>query len=136
MDKFLAGYCTSCKDQQLEPVGHLTRWIGGLLAEGYGSDSGYDHVSYADMVCYHSLTLAFVSRSEYIDTIRLNGNSKELSSSRLDDRQCAALASGLRGTSFLRVLDLSMNEVSDAGALALATYLKVPRKWCHDVAMM
>ncbi|KAJ3258939.1 hypothetical protein HK104_006965, partial [Borealophlyctis nickersoniae] len=65
-----------------------------------------------------------VERGSIPDTFTLNGNSKELRNNRINDDYLDLLLTPMRGTGFLKTLDLSYNQLTDRGAKLLAAFLK------------
>ncbi|KAI9335038.1 hypothetical protein DFJ73DRAFT_34955 [Zopfochytrium polystomum] len=67
------------------------------------------------------------SHSRIPDSLSLSGTQDDLRHRRLDDAHVEALSVPLGGVSFLKSIDLSFNEISDAGAARIASFLKSNR---------
>ncbi|KAJ3039897.1 hypothetical protein HDV00_011680 [Rhizophlyctis rosea] len=65
-----------------------------------------------------------VANGAYPEHFKLNGNSTELRHTRISDDYLEILLTPMRGGGFLRMLDLSYNEIGDKGAKLLGDLLK------------
>eukprot|EP00959_Pyramimonas_sp_CCMP1952_P083668 1749401-Pyramimonas_sp.AAC.1 len=63
-------------------------------------------------------------RNEHLTTIKLNGNSKELFNRRVEYMQVFAMAEALHDNKHVTCLDLSYNNIDDAGVSTLSRLLK------------
>lgn len=69
--------------------------------------------------------LAQLSGNKAGEVLDLKGNQSELKYHRVDDKSIDALSFCFASTNFLRVLDLSYNEIGDQGVIALSNFIKV-----------
>ena len=71
-----------------------------------------------------------INQGDKLESIRLKGTLPDLQQNRINDEMLDIIVSSLTSGGFLRVLDLSYNEIGDNGAISLAKFIKV---WIAEI---
>lgn len=107
MNYFLEKYATASKKMNMNTLPYIVSTLKTSLESGYFA----------------------TNRSSAIDTLSLKGSIPEFKYRRLNDDNLNCIMNSMVGVGFLRMLDLSYNEIGDKSSTAIAKFIKVKFKF-------
>ena len=114
---FLDRYTGLCSRKKLVAIQSLVNQLQLALNSGY--------FFYGAVLFNHHVPRCFPHYRDAVDSLVLKGTIPDLLRNRINDDMIDTIVSSFSGGGFLKILDLSYNEIGDKGAIALAKFIKV-----------